>query len=128
MTDRIVVDGRFSDEAAKVVWKWELPVRAEPLSRLIPVGSRLVHVEYGEAPMGFSGLFTLWYEVELANKDNLLSHVYQIWGTGDDTIPHSARHIGVGIEWNEDHRNRRTSPERVWHLYEFASGAKVVDA
>lgn len=126
MTDRIVVDGRFSDEPAKVVWKWEIPMRTHPMSRQIPVGSRLLHVDFVDSFGQY--MFLLWYEVELAKKDQMLTHVYQMFPTGDDSIPHSAKHIGTGISWNEDHRDRRTTPNQVWHLFEFPSGARVVDA
>lgn len=122
MTSSIIVDSRFESDPAKVVWKYTVPLQARPISLMIPVGSRMVHVEYSEP--GFADReFLLWYEVELKNIENKISHVFQVWGTGDETIPHVAKHIGTVTIWNED----RTDPQYVWHLYEYPSGAKIVE-
>lgn len=124
MTAQIVVDQRFENTPAKVIWKWQLPLRAEPQSIMVPVGSRLVHCEFVD--LFATSEFLLWYEV-IIDMTAKTSRVFQIWGTGDATIPKSAKHVHTGVMWNHDLRERRSTPQYVWHLYEFPSGAKVVD-
>lgn len=119
----VVVDERFDSVPAKVVWKFIVPLEHDPVSIMVPVGAKLLHAEY-IAEFGRYE-FQLWYECSLENLENKISHVFQVWGTGDDSIPKSAKHVHTGMTWHEDHRNRRTEPEYVWHLYEFPSGAKI---
>jgi hypothetical protein len=119
-----VVDKRFENAPDKVVWKYVVPLSARPETIQVPTGARLLHVEYMDVN---NRGFYLWYEVNLKYRDQTIDHVFQTWGTGDATIPRAAKHVHSGISWREDHRGRRTLPEYVWHLYEYPTGAKVVD-
>lgn len=123
MTDTIVLDDRFENKPAKVVWKYEVKLLASPQNVEIPVGARLLHVEYIDV-VGARG-FLLWYEVDLKYRKSMINHVFQIWGTGDDSIPRMAKHVHSGVSLG--YGGTRALPQFVWHLYEFPTGAKVVD-
>lgn len=125
MTEHISVDGRFETEPYKVVWKWKIPLMAAPQQIMVPTGARLLHAEYVSELGDYH--FELWYECDLKNRDKPIAHVFQIFGTGAEVIPKMAKHVHSGIEWYEDHRNRRTSPQYVWHLFEYPTGARIVD-
>jgi hypothetical protein len=127
MTRQVVVDMRFESTPAKVVWKYNLPLSGEPQQINIPVESRLLHVEYIDLSYELRE-FQLWYEVTLGvTEESYRERVFQVFGTGDESIPKSAKHVHTGIDWNEGHRNTRTTPRYVWHLYEYPSGAQLVE-
>jgi hypothetical protein len=126
MSRQVVVDQRFESEPAKVVWKYSVPLERGPQQIAILPGSRMVHCEFF-AVSAVSGEFQIWYEVPLiVMEEPYKPRVFQVFGTGDQSIPKSAKHVHTGIYWNED-RGRRTTPQYVWHLYEYPSGAHLVE-
>ena len=112
---RIMTDGRFEETPFKVVYKYQVGLDAGPQKVMIPVGSTLVHSEFIDV-FGHYG-FLLWYEVRLDKVDEKITHIYQVFGTGDASIPKMAKH-----------RDERTFPRLVRHLFEYPTGSKIVDA
>ena len=123
---RIMTDGRFEETPSKVVYKYQVGLYAGPQKVMIPVGSTLVHSEFIDV-FGHYG-FLLWYEVRLDKVDEKITHIYQVFGTGDASIPKMAKHVTTGIQWYYGHRDERTFPRLVRHLFEYPTGSKIVDA
>lgn len=110
----------------KVVWKYKLQLIWEPQALALPLGAKIVHVEFSRTE-GYSDthyVFWLWCEVPHVEAETI-KHIFQIFGTGDGEIPQKTKHVHTGIEWLEDHRNRRVSPRSAWHLYQYPVGAVV---
>ena len=115
---------QHSSDGEKVVWKYQVDLEAGAQEISLPIGAQLVHAEFVKS--GFADRrFFLWYEVDLERSTTSHEIVFEIFGTGDQGIPRMGKHVATGVEWNYDHRNTRTVPQWVWHLYEYPSGTEV---
>lgn len=125
MTNQVVVDHRFENTPAKIVLKYRLDLRPDPLELEVPVGARLLHTSFIWGMEPLTGHWLLWYEVPLANHNGDVNHkmVYQSIATGVP-FPKCAKWMASG----ERFESESWQPTEVWHLYEYPSGAKVVDA
>jgi hypothetical protein len=108
----------------KVVWKYRIPFQADEVAVMMPRYANIVHVEYVEyaegSPTGRE--WWIWAEVDSmfnARQDEFQDRRFKAFSTGDAKIASSARYVACGIEWSRDHRERRTFPRWVWHLYEL---------
>lgn len=126
MTELVRVDGHFDIDPHKVVLKWTIELGPDPVEVKIPRGARLLHVEFvqADAEPSLMGYFALWYEVEIQEQTNPLSHIFQIVATGIQ-IPKTLKHLATGCD--RDYTYVVPHLGHVWHLYEYPSGAKVVD-
>ena len=122
MTNTVVVDSRFENEPAKIIHKYKLQLSPDPLELLLPVAAHLLHARFIQGWQQLEGQWLLWYEVPLVTKDNLHPIVFQSIATGVP-FPKCAKHMATGERWQDGMR----IPVEVWHLYEYPSGAKVVD-
>jgi hypothetical protein len=122
MTHQVVVDSRFETEPAKIVLKYRLELGPDPVAVDIPVGAYLLCAEFIPDKFALQGYWLMWYEVPLVSKLNAHPMVFQSIATGV-TFPKCVKHIATGFRWF----NPWLPPEEVWHLYEYPSGAKVVD-
>lgn len=121
MSNQVVVDSRFESEPAKVVLKYPLDLVPEPVEMPIPVGARLLHVEFIQGSYPYQGEWLMWYEVDISKQGVSIPHVYQAIATGVP-FPKMAKHISTGLRFGSG-----SKPSEVWHLYEYPTGAKVVD-
>jgi hypothetical protein len=122
MTNVVVVDGRFETEPAKVVYKFMLDLNPDPILLPVPRGARLLHAEFFPGNYPLEGQWLLWYEVDLHLQGDEINHIYHTIATGTP-IPKCLKHLATG--WRKSANSWR--PAEVWHLYEYPSGAKVVD-
>jgi hypothetical protein len=122
MTHQVVVDSRFETEPAKIVLKYKLKLGPDPVEVDIPVGAYLLRAEFVPGKFALQGYWLMWYEVPLASKVSAHPMVFQSIATGVP-FPKCAKHIATGFRGS----NPWLPPEEVWHLYEYPSGAKVVD-
>lgn len=85
---------------ARVVWKKTLEYTADPQRFVLPGFERVVHVAIQH------GTITLWY---LAHPTSTYqdSRTFQIFGTGDDTVPDDAVYLGSVLQ-----------SVFVWHVFE----------
>ena len=122
MTEMVRVDGHFDTSPHKIVFKYMIELGPYPQVREIPRGARLLHVEFTPGDSALTGEWWLWYEVELAERGINISRVFHTIATGVE-IPKSLQHLASGV------RRLRVDdkPLEVWHLYQYPSGAKVVD-
>lgn len=122
MTDVVVVDQRFESEPAKTVLKYRLHLSPGPVEMDVPVSAHLLHAEFicGTEPL--TGHWLLWFEVPLATKGNAHKMVFQSMGTGVN-FPKCAKWMATGVRRFTHH----AEPSEVWHLYEYPSGARVVE-
>lgn len=122
MTNQVVVDQRFESEPAKIIHKYRLTLLPDPLELLLPVAAHFLHAEFIQGWNPLEGHWLLWFEVPMSTKDNLHPIVFQSIATGMG-FPKCAKWVATGMRWEEQMR----LPAEVWHLYEYPSGAKVVD-
>jgi hypothetical protein len=122
MSEVVVVDGRFEQEPAKVIHKYRLVLLPDPVELSIPIGAKLLRAEFIQGWNPLEGHWLLWYEVPIANKANFHELVYQSMATGVE-FPKCAKYVTTGFRWHDQQR----LPAEVWHLYEYPSGARVVD-
>lgn len=102
----------------RVIFKYQmpLPMLAGPHEQPMPADAQMVHAEYVEDGHNF----LLWVEVAAPTRTTRFqTRRFQVWGTGDPTIPVSAVHVATGIDWSR-HPNTgsRSVPVYVWHLYD----------
>jgi hypothetical protein len=125
VTNTVVVDSRFEIEPYKVVHKYRLTLRPDPVVLPLPIGARLLHTnfispEYWRGPV--TGHWLLWFEVPIHTAKKLHDVVFQSIATGVE-FPKCAKWMATGLRFDPE----RVEPTEVWHLYEYPSGAKVVD-
>ena len=120
MTNQVVVDSRFENEPAKIVLKYKMELSPDPQVVAIPIGAHLLRAEFIASAYLLRGHWLLWYEVPLVTRDHDV--VLQSIGTGVP-FPKCAKYVATGFRFGSG-----SLPQEVWHLYEYPSGAKVVDA
>jgi hypothetical protein len=122
MTNVVVVDSRFEQEPDKIVLKYRLELGPDPVELELPVAAHLLQATLVPSTRPLEGHWLLWFEVPLATKDVPHHIVFQSIATGVP-FPKCAKWVTTGFR----QVNPWMPPEEVWHLYEYPSGARVVD-